>query len=55
MVPAWHRVQVAQVFAVDCFSTVRMADRILFLEHGRLVEQGNPDELKFLLRPIRHA
>ena len=30
------------------FSTVRMADRILFLEHGRLVEQGTHDELMLL-------
>lgn len=27
------------------FSTVRMADRILFLEHGRLLELGSHDEL----------
>jgi ATP-binding cassette subfamily B protein len=27
------------------FSTVRPADRILFLEHGRLVEQGTHEEL----------
>jgi ATP-binding cassette subfamily B protein len=27
------------------FSTVRRADRILFLEHGRLVEQGTHEEL----------
>jgi ATP-binding cassette subfamily B protein len=27
------------------FSTVRQADRILFLEHGRLVEQGTHQEL----------
>ncbi|HEY3164783.1 MAG TPA: ABC transporter ATP-binding protein [Candidatus Limnocylindrales bacterium] len=27
------------------FSTVRQADRILFLEHGRLVEEGTHDEL----------
>jgi ATP-binding cassette subfamily B protein len=27
------------------FSTVRMADRILVVEHGRLVEQGSHDEL----------
>ena len=27
------------------FSTVRMADRILFLEQGRLVEQGTHEEL----------
>ncbi len=27
------------------FSTVRQADRILFLEHGRLVEQGTHEEL----------
>jgi ATP-binding cassette subfamily B protein len=30
------------------FSTVRMADRILFLENGRLVEQGTHDELMLL-------
>ena len=27
------------------FSTVRMADRILFLEHGRLLELGSHEEL----------
>ena len=27
------------------FSTVRMADRVLFLENGRLVEQGTHEEL----------
>ncbi|WP_236972353.1 ABC transporter ATP-binding protein [Membranihabitans marinus] len=27
------------------FSTVRMADRILFLEHGQLIEEGSHDEL----------
>jgi ATP-binding cassette subfamily B protein len=27
------------------FSTVRQADRILFLEHGRLVEEGTHEEL----------
>ena len=27
------------------FSTVRMADRILFLEHGKLLEEGSHDEL----------
>ena len=27
------------------FSTVRQADRILFLEHGRLVEDGTHQEL----------
>mgnify|MGYP001800058418 CR=1 FL=1 len=27
------------------FSTVRMADKILFLEFGRLIEQGTHDEL----------
>jgi ATP-binding cassette subfamily B protein len=27
------------------FPTVRMSDRILFLEHGRIVESGTHDEL----------
>lgn len=35
------------------FSTVRMADRILVLEDGRLVEDGTHEEL--LLRKGRHA
>jgi ATP-binding cassette subfamily B protein len=30
------------------FSTVRQADRILFLEHGRLVEEGSHDQLMAL-------
>ena len=27
------------------FSTVRMADRILVLEHGRIIEQGSHEQL----------
>jgi ATP-binding cassette subfamily B protein len=33
------------VYISHRFSTVRRADRILFLEHGRLVEQGTHEEL----------
>jgi ATP-binding cassette, subfamily B, bacterial len=33
------------VYISHRFSTVRQADRILFLEHGRLVEEGTHDEL----------
>jgi ATP-binding cassette subfamily B protein len=33
------------VYISHRFSTVRRADRILFLEHGRLVEQGTHDQL----------
>ena len=37
------------------FSTVRMADRILFLENGRLVEQGTHEELMPARRAVRGA
>jgi ATP-binding cassette subfamily B protein len=33
------------VYISHRFSTVRRADRIIFLEHGRLVEQGTHEEL----------
>src|SRR5439155_1417153 len=33
------------VYISHRFSTVRRADRILFLEHGRLVEQGTHEQL----------
>jgi ATP-binding cassette subfamily B protein len=33
------------VYISHRFSTVRQADRILFLEHGRLVEEGTHDTL----------
>jgi ATP-binding cassette subfamily B protein len=36
------------VYISHRFSTVRQADRILFLEHGALVEQGTHDELMAL-------
>ena len=35
----------AAVLISHRFSTVRMADRILFLEHGRLIELGSHEEL----------
>lgn len=35
----------AAVLISHRFSTVRMADRILFLENGRIIEQGSHDEL----------
>ena len=37
------------------FSTVRQADRILFLEHGRLVEEGTHDGADGARRPLRPA
>jgi ATP-binding cassette subfamily B protein len=33
------------VYISHRFSTVRRADRIIFLEHGRLVEEGTHEEL----------
>src|SRR4029078_7861748 len=36
------------IFISHRFSTVRQADRILFLEHGSLVEEGPHDELMAL-------
>ncbi len=35
----------AAVLISHRFSTVRMADRILFLEHGQIIEQGSHEEL----------
>ena len=35
----------AAVIISHRFSTVRMADRILFLEHGQLLELGSHEEL----------
>ena len=37
------------------FSSVRHADRIVVLEHGRVIEQGSHDELLARERPVRGA
>ena len=50
--PQWQKVALARAYMRETqllishrFSTVRIADRILFLEHGQLLELGSHEEL----------